>query len=77
MNLYDIGFIKNTSDEELLLSIISIRNNRRQFKTKQIERKPSTQVKKAHKELTIDDLISNLSKEDRLSLIQKLTGGST
>ena len=74
--LRDLGCIDSLTDESLLLTIINIRNSRRQFKPRVEVKKKPTPAKSAKpvKELSVDLLIKAMSPADRLSLIAKLTG---
>ena len=74
--LRDLGCIDSLTDESLLLTIINIRNSRRQSKPRVEVKKKPTPVKSAKpvKELSVDLLIKAMSPADRLSLIAKLTG---
>ena len=74
--LRDLGCIDSLTDESLLLTIINIRNSRRQFKPRVEVKKKPTPAKSAKpvKEMSVDLLIRAMSPADRLSLIAKLTG---
>lgn len=76
--LQTLGSITALTDEELLLTIINIRNSRRQYKPKQ-ETKPkppsSQKVVASKKPISDEAIIASLSPAAKAALIAKLTGG--